>query len=670
MEENKNRNFILKLTEYILFIVFYFAFELVLYGVISNFAFPTYMILDIVIILALGIPVFFTKNTVFDRIYLFTLMFIIGVLVGANVTFYSCFGDIFSLYNLAFAKQGMAIALNPAWFRFDLITLLVVIYACFVTLVCLANKYIKEPVNEFAPRKSKPVQHKKFLVSLALFVSCFSLYGISQTIVNNNQGEQPLREKIITMSKRTNFKKYGMLSYYIQELDYLLNGAPLLSDAEMINYFSLKQEHDNDYTGLLEGKNVFVIMVETGDDLMINETLTPNMYKLTQDSLYCTNNYSKNKTNVSEFIGMVGTAPTSGIWGQNEDQHYVLPFSSISMLDDTYNTMYFHDVGTEEDNDTDIYSRYELMPKLGFDEIYFHEQLCSSDEPIWSWNGDYTFDSITMPKVADNVLSSDEPFYAFYTSLGMHGPYCNRLNQDLLEENYGDELTQAKENGDWINVLEARGDEENAPALDAYMMCAMDFDKGLGDLFARFEEAGKMDDTLFVIYGDHELYYTGYDGNPLSLTIAEHEENSFYDIYSTVLFFKNDDLVDKYRSANGSNQVNFFTSPLDIVPTTLDLLGIDYNNNFYMGDSLFSVDENDVRLFYSLELGAFFNEYYWASNDTMVEKTFVTNPPYSEEVFLKEVSDVMDKQAYMDIIYTNDYFYTRDFNDYLYYEEK
>ena len=116
--------------------------------------------------------------------------------------------------------------------------------------------------------------------------------------------------------------------------------------------------------------------------------------------------------------------------------------------------------------------------------------------------------------------------------------------------------------------------------------------------------------------------------------------------------------------------MNFFTSPLDIVPTTLDLLGIDYNNNFYMGDSLFSIDENDVRLFYSLELGAFFNEYYWASNDTMVEKTFVTDPPYSEEVFLKEVSDVMDKQAYMDIIYTNDYFYTRDFNDYLYYEEK
>ena len=53
-----------------------------------------------------------------------------------------------------------------------------------------------------------------------------------------------------------------------------------------------------------------------------------------------------------------------------------------------YNTMYFHDVGSTRD----IYSRKKLMPVLGFDKSYFHEDLLPDVEE-WHWGGNYPLDS-------------------------------------------------------------------------------------------------------------------------------------------------------------------------------------------------------------------------------------------------------------------------------------
>ena len=88
--------------------VFYFAFELVLYGVISNFAFPTYMILDIVIILALVLFLLSrTKSSPVKLSFLTALKFdmfatlspaIIGMIISlfwsaiAYIGFIICFG--------------------------------------------------------------------------------------------------------------------------------------------------------------------------------------------------------------------------------------------------------------------------------------------------------------------------------------------------------------------------------------------------------------------------------------------------------------------------------------------------------------------------------------------------------------------------------------------------
>lgn len=642
---------------------FFFIFiilQIVQFSWIFNFPFPDYFFLDYFCILALACLVFLVHNTVFDRIFLGILEFAVAFFVVANITFYQNFDSIFSLYNFGLSTQGIRVAFtNPSYYNFGLIGVVLAIYAVFLTALIIFNmKYkvdtckdllLKKLTDDKTPKKEMKRRYVSMAASLVVLIGSFAT---SNQVLDVNLG-------VITIQKNANMEKYGTLTYYLKEIDYLINGGHDLDDKDIIQYFGKNTDINSNYTGLLKGKNVFVIMIETGDSLMVNEALTPNMYSLTQNSIYCNNNHSKNKTNISEFIGITGVAPSAGIQANKYEYH--LPFSLPNMLGDDYTTMYFHDVGTIFGNDTDIYSRAELMPKLNFDESYFHEELYSPDTPIWGWGGDYSLDSVTMDTVADEVLKHDEPFMAFYTSLTMHGPYVHPYNESRLERMYGDKLERAKEDGSYVNPLEGTVNEK---AFDNYMMAAMDFDKGLGKVFSKFEEAGKLDDTLFVVYGDHDLYYVGEDGISLDLTLAGTDDLA-YCPFNTTLFFYNPELTDVYKRRNGTNAFSIYTSPYNIVPTVLDLLGIDYNSNFYLSPSIFSDEMNEeMQIFYSIELSAFLNEYYYSTDGNFVD--FVFDPDYHhEKEFLEAVHKVLEKQTYLESILTTDYFSTHDFDLYM-----
>lgn len=114
----------------------------------------------------------------------------------------------------------------------------------------------------------------------------------------------------------------------------------------------------------------------------MNETLTPNLWRLAHEGLYYENSYSENKTNVSELIAITGNYPTINF--NPKDYSYDFSYDLPSILaDDGYVTNYFHD------NVASFYSRGSLMPQLGFQNIYLHEEMYPGEE-IWNWNGNYT----------------------------------------------------------------------------------------------------------------------------------------------------------------------------------------------------------------------------------------------------------------------------------------
>lgn len=636
----------------LIFIATFIILEILMFAFMFGTAFSLYPHLDFIFILFFLIPVPFVKNYKFDIIYYSIIQFLMLVLTIANVNFYRVFGDIFSLQYLSLIGKGASV-FSFSYIDFWHLSIALIVYGSSIAGLILLNKYFKEKVNE-----EKPFLWSKFVSSLSVFaisISSFSLlFSGAISVEREKFGDDSIAFDAVTMTKNTNFEQFGMLSYYIREINYLAFGYDDESIQNLNEYF--KKEVDTDsgvFHGLLKDYNVVTIMIETGDDMMVNETLTPTLHKMLNKGINFTNNYSKNKTNVSELIGITGSSSTKGLSSKVE---YKLPFSLPNLLNDTHSTMYFHDVG--ESND--IYNRDKVISRYGFENTYLHDEILGEDVPNWKWDGSYYLDSITMEKVSDMMLESEEPFYGFYTSLSMHGPYVDSANEELLESMYEEKLYDAKQKGLWVNPLGE--DDLDTKSIENYMMACMDFDKGLQTMLDKFEQAGELDNTLFVLYGDHELYYNGAEGYQLVFKLNDKEDRKLddYKMFKTVFNFYNEDLINKLKEVNGlgvddSIVIDKFTSPYMIVPSILDLLGVDYNPNFYLGDSIFSKQFKETKhAFFSLELSAFFNDSYWTYDGNKIYKKY--NDELTEKEFFNVIRAIMEKQARLDIIYSENIF--------------
>ena len=113
------------------------------------------------------------------------------------------------------------------------------------------------------------------------------------------------------------------------------------------------------------------------------------------------------------------------------------------------------------------------------------------------------------------------------------------------------------------------------------------------------------------------------------------------------------------------NTFNKFTTPHCIAPTILDLLGVKYNANLYMVDSIFSPNYDENEIFYSYELSCFLNDKYLTEDGVNIKTTFNENAN-SADIFLNKVSDFIVKQAYIDRIYKSNLFEKYNFKDFCY----
>lgn len=647
-----------------LFVVALFIVEMITFLFMYKTAFSTYPFLELLVYLILVSPTFFFKKNKFDVIYFSILMFIIVIMALANINFYLIFGDIFSLYYFTIVKNGGFGVFSFSFVNLASFITFIAFYILFVVALVMVYKYkrIAVPKEKISFTKRIKNNKKGLIIGTSLLVASIGIYSLSFSFIIKNEKviDDEFTVDAVTISKNANFSKYGMFSYYVRELQYFNYN----SDEEKVNklkeYFKRPVDTKNEYTGLLEGYNVVTIMIETGAEIMVNETLTPNLYSMLNDGINFTQNVSKNKTNISEMIGITGSSSSSGIYDNIE---YVIPFSIPNMLSKKYTSMYFHDTGGEGNQNKDLYKRKTLMPYFGFDECYFHEDMYP-DKEIWGWDGSYTLDSLTMPIVANEIVKQkDHPFYAYYTSLSMHGPYYKSANENLLKEKYYDALSYAKANGLWDNPLSEYGNG-NDDCMDLFMMAAMDFDRGLGEFINIFKQENVFDNTLFVIYGDHDIYYTGADGESLNYSMhPDYDDFAHYDMYKTVMGFYSPRLNEFFKK-RGNTTFNQFTSPYNIVPTILDLLGCKYNANMYLGNSVFSPQFSDYEIFYSIELSSFFNNYYWTYDGNTIFEVF--DDSKDQEQFLANVIKIKKKQARLDIVYNQNIFACYGFQDFNY----
>ena len=576
-------------------------------GFIYNTFFVNYPLMEISGLLAILSPLLIFKRQKNSNIYASIVVVLTLTMVLLNLIMDYASGDIFSLKYIFLAGEAAKV------FQIQFINWgYVAIYVGFIILFFVGMKLITTLIL-----KNHTYNYSYYHVGYSLFfilsivttlIKLPALNSIENDSVNKVVYKDMSARKIVNYTtnylKRSSLKKYGLVSYTLSEVDNLIDYDATSKIGRLDKFFAEAPDFkESEFTGLCEDMNVVTIMVETGVSFSINEDLTPNLYRLYEDGVAFRNNHSKNKTNISELIGILGSTGESA-----KSSGYTAPYSVPNMLNTRgYNTSFFHD------NSSSFYSRNTIIPSLGFDNAYFLEDINPEDDFLF-FDGNYPLDSKFVEKAIDKMIPDcEEPFYTFWTTFSTHGPYNEgEKNMAYLREmGYYDRIIEAENNGSWVNPCLDDSDEIIAQIRN-YEAEMMDLDRGIGLLIDKLERIGEMDNTLFIIYGDHEMYYRSNGCGPLKSYMYNTTDISYSPQYETMMCFSNKRLQDKFKEVYHRSTIDEFTSPYVIVPTLLDLLGFKYNTNYYFGKSYFQISSEFENLFYSHELRVIFTDKAYA----------------------------------------------------------
>jgi len=584
------------------------------------------------------------------------VLFIQTILGYLNMTMFDIYGDLFSLQFLKLTKEARA-AMEINFVNFG--KLFVIMFT-----FLLAAFFIIGYIRVF--RCEKKVSKKRgwltvLASSLVLSLTGWTAFNLQADNLSNDKNTEfyyltSASYLYDTLNiKSESFKNFGSYTYYMKEFSNVYLSSKRASENVLADIKAyLNSKHDDittPYEGLLENQNVIMIMLESVQPFALDQYLTPNLYRLRNEGIYFDKAVSRNKTNLSEFIGMTGSYPLTKALSPSSVDYDFSSWSLVSLLPDNYVTTYVHN------NEKTYYERGELMPQVGFDNAYFFDDIYPGED-IYDW-GDWIMDSEFMEEVIQYIIPDDAvnhnlPFYSWWTTLSTHGPYGeSEVTAKKLAPYYAI-IEDAKAKGLWQNPL--LGDEDEH-AYEAYIAATMDLDASIGMLIKKLEDKGILDETTIVLYGDHNCYYYN-----LYKDVYKVEESDFDNaqMYAEPLIVYSQRLSQQYKVRNGLAQTDaaishVYASPYNIVPTLLDLLGLEYNPNLYVATSLFyeGEDYNKKNVFVSMQGGIFTYDIF-TQNGLDPLQTIITD----NKEFKKKMSDLS--------IAANYYFYKMNSIDKIY----
>lgn len=315
----------------------------------------------------------------------------------------------------------------------------------------------------------------------------------------------------------------------------------------------------NDYTGLFKDKNLIVIMMESVNDIFINEEYYPNFYKMYSEGWHFTNNYSPRNscsTGNNEFSAMTGLYSIYNNCTANVYKDNTYSTSLFNLFNRAnYKTSSMHDY-TEN-----YYYRRTIHKNLGSGKYYGVEDLGIDYSSVYrEWASDEDFMKVAMDITLDDPK---EPFMLWLTSVSSHQPY-------KVSSTEGDKY------------LEYFEDTDYPMDLQRYMSKLKTLDNALGILLDRLEKAKILDDTVIVMFGDHYPY--GLSNETINNVLTYDLDN--YEVERTPFVIYNSELEAK--------SYDMYTSYVNITPTLANLFDLNYDPRLYMGSDIFSPDYFNV----------------------------------------------------------------------------
>lgn len=325
---------------------------------------------------------------------------------------------------------------------------------------------------------------------------------------------------------------------------------------QLNNYFLSREITDkNSHTGIFKDKNLIFVMLESVSFNVLDEQYKdyfPTLYKMQTEGISALNNYSpKNNcaTGESEMTSQISlySMPTTCTVNTYKNNNYPEAIMNI-FKNSGYYTSSYHDYTDQ------YYYRHTIEPNLGSTKFYGVDDL----KMAWKWEykewpSDVTFVKKALPKFIDQ-----EKFASYMITVTSHAPY-------MYSSEWGD-----------ANIKLFK-DLKVDTTTKRYLSKVKVVDDALAEMLKELEDAGKLDDTVIVLFGDHY---------PYALSQKEFQSIASYDTSINQEMDRTPFII--YNSKTQAEAITKITTPLDFAPTLLNLFGLDYDPRLYLGHDVFS----------------------------------------------------------------------------------
>ena len=335
-------------------------------------------------------------------------------------------------------------------------------------------------------------------------------------------------------------------------------------------YNKEETKETNKYTGKYKDNNLIMVQLEGIDNWLITEEDTPTLYKMMNNGINFTNHYSYynggGSTFNSEFAVNTGfITPLSYTQNAYTFNKNTFPYSLAHLFkNEGYTVNAFHM------NTSEYYSRGANYKNWGYDNYYGLVDLGTYKDDSYVLDRELILNETFKEKMFEN-----EKFVNYIITYTNHMPFTT-------------------EKGNCRKLL----------TLD-YMMEL---------LLNELTERNLLDNTTIVVFTDHYLYTLS------DQTILDKYKETDNNLINHTPFFI-------WHNNKDKKTIKEVTSQLNVLPTVLNLYGIDYNSNYYIGTD--ALDNN-------YHGSVFFSDYSWYDGSIYVDGGIITKGKEIDSLLLED----------------------------------
>ncbi len=567
----------------------------------------------------------------------FTIFFsLICMINSIYYTFYTSFASLSMIGLIQYVGQvGDAVVENVVQLK-DMVYVLAPII-----MIVISRKLTRK--NYFNKVEIKSIRKRKMLTTISIAGVLAIFFFVSMKPIDVSRLVKQWNKEYIVM-------RFGI--YIYQGNDIVSSLQPKINSMfgkdkakqEFVEYFEeRKPEKNNKYTNIFKGKNILLIH---GESMMTNamslkfngKEVTPNLNEMANTGMFFSNFYSQVSVGTSSDTELTSTTslmPTKS--GTAFVSYYNRTYISMPSL---YKKMGYYPFSMHANNGS-FWNRKVMHESLGYEKLYDKAVYeVTKENSIGLGLSDKEFFSQSIPILQD-INKEHKKWYGLMIMLSNHTPFSD-------VEHYGEFDVDIKE------VVKKDGKKEivshpymEGTKLGNYFKSLHYADEALGEFLKELDDAKLLENTVVVLYGDHDARLPRKDYDLLynydKKTDAIYNENDpryeEYDNYKYELGRKVPFIIwtKDMKGTELNEEYNYTMGMYDVLPTLGNMFGFD--NKYALGHDIFNTKNSNLvcfpngnwvnnKVYYNSQK----NEAYPLTNKAISQEDIYANNEYTNKL--------------------------------------